>query len=120
MKVIKVDAACYPFSILVITTKKIKKLEKFLKKEKIKIGDQGRANALTIDCGNGKMVIWLKGKVETLEQLSVLNHEIFHVVCFILQDLAIKLDENSEEAYAYLTDYVSLKIYKELGIKISY
>lgn len=51
--------------------------------------------------------------------LSILNHEIFHAVVTILTRCGIKLSKDSEESYAYLTDYISRNIYNKLGLQLS-
>lgn len=46
-----------------------------------------------------------------------LAHEIFHVVTFILDRVGINFDlEKSDEAYAYLTGYITTEVYTKLKI----
>lgn len=46
-----------------------------------------------------------------------LAHEIFHVVTFILDKVGIQFDiDKSDEAYAYLTGYVTAEVYTKLKI----
>jgi len=44
-----------------------------------------------------------------------LAHEIFHCVHWILNDVNMRLSDDSEEAYAYLTEYLDNQLRK--GIK---
>ena len=44
-------------------------------------------------------VIW----IESYEQL---HHEVFHAVAWIMRDIGMAMTEPSEEAYAYLMDYI--------------
>jgi hypothetical protein len=56
--------------------------------------------------------IWINEKVD----YSVLIHEVFHAVAFILTAFAeLKLTDESEEAYAYLFGSIIEKINKILG-----
>lgn len=51
---------------------------------------------------------------KTADQYATLHHEIFHAVSFMLQEITIKLDKNTEEVYAYLTGYITRELYKKL------
>ena len=47
-----------------------------------------------------------------------LQHEIFHAVSFIMWKIGMPLEINkSDEAYAYLVDYITMEIYKKLKIR---
>lgn len=52
----------------------------------------------------------------TSRDYGILAHEIFHVVAKIMESLALSLQMGvSDEAYAYLTSYITEHIYKELN-----
>lgn len=64
----------------------------------------------------GGFVVLLKdsdGNFRTF--VSILAHEINHVVCYLLKNRRIPLNEDTEEVYAYLTEYITrealLKLY---------
>ena len=38
---------------------------------------------------------------------EIINHETFHLTYKILKFVGVKLSDNSEEAFAYLNDYIS-------------
>ena len=60
-------------------------------------------------------VIWMPKFTRTAKWLSVLNHELFHVISFILRDRAkIPLSKKSEEAYCYYFEAMSKQIIEEL------
>jgi len=50
-------------------------------------------------------IIWLRKK-----DVAVLAHEVFHVVHWILKYKGIYLSDDSQEAYAYLLEYLMSKI----------
>lgn len=37
-------------------------------------------------------------------------HEVFHLVCYIMKHIGCKLSDDSEEAFAYLNEYLYKKI----------
>ena len=48
-------------------------------------------------------------------QISHLAHEIFHIVVHVMNWVGVRLElEKSEEAYAYLTSYLTEEVYKLL------
>ncbi len=46
--------------------------------------------------------------------INTITHEAFHITSGILDDVGMKLCDNSEEGYAYLIGWVAEKIDKEL------
>ena len=62
-------------------------------------------NNLAIIYKDMDMVIYAK-KIPTIK---VLLHELFHATCGIMQQVGISLDDESEEAYAYLFEYLCSK-----------
>lgn len=71
----------------------------------------------------GRMIPFMGGFVVLLKQdgggfrtfVSVMAHEITHVVQYLLRDRRIPLTEDTEEVHAYLTEYITrealLKLY---------
>ena len=48
-----------------------------------------------------------------LDDFVTLNHEIFHCTIFILKRIGVSLSDDSEEAYAYLYEYITKMIYSK-------
>ena len=46
------------------------------------------------------------------ENLGTFNHEIFHVVSFIAKQKGLVLNEGSEEAFSYLTGYITSEFFR--------
>lgn len=46
------------------------------------------------------------------EEMGLLQHEIFHASTIILEDVGIKFKKQSEEAFAYLVQYITTEIFK--------
>lgn len=68
----------------------------------------------------GQTLIILPREPETIEELATLNHEILHVVFFILKKIGIRYTPESEESYTYLYAFLTEKIYRLLPISFSY
>lgn len=47
-------------------------------------------------------------------EMSLLQHEIFHTVGFLMSEINTPLNDDTQEVYAYLIQYLTEKIYKEL------
>jgi len=56
--------------------------------------------------GEDIVVIWLSEKADN----AAVAHECVHVVHWILSDRGMQLTDASEEAYAYLVEYIMRKI----------
>lgn len=116
-----VSLKVYPFDIFVWFGYDIERMGKKLKKyvshtEVDEFTAQSFNRGKTCQFSSGQTVIWLPNSPQSVDELSVLNHEIFHAVTLILNKVGIRLSEDSEEAYAYLIQYVSKQIYLHLPI----
>lgn len=107
----------YPCALVISTGASNKKLKKFLKKKKIKFGkyfkgetSEGRATTLN----NGWIIIRFLKKHPTHETVS---HEIFHVVNHVMNYIEMPFDNANDEAFAYLTGYITELVYKNFKIK---
>lgn len=116
-----VDCKIYPFEIMVYFGEEkeplIKKLKKFLPDklfEDIKTMDIKNGRSIIFD--SGQTLLWLKEKPTSIDGLALLNHEIFHCTCFILERVGIKYSHKSDEAFAYLIQYLTEEIYCKLNI----
>ena len=119
-----IDCQVYPFQILVYfgQDKKplFKELSKYLPKssiETIKIFEFKRGKSIMFP--TGQTLLWLNEKPNSISGLATLNHEIFHCVCFILERVGIVFSDSSDEAFAYLIEYLTKQIYNELNITFS-
>ena len=114
-----VDCGTYPFDILVFFGENVEDLFndikgklsksdfKGLKKSEFKAG-----KAIILD--TNQTVLWLREKPTTPTDFGLLSHEIYHCTGFILRSIGIQYSEETEEAYAYLIQYLTEQIYKKL------
>lgn len=110
-----INCAIYPFDILVHIgdNKKplLKELSKYIKKKELKeisAYNFTRGNAIMLD--GGQLVLTIN-KEESLPQfIATLSHEIFHCVTFIMARIKLKHNKNTEEAFAYLIEYITKEI----------
>lgn len=68
-----------------------------------------------IDYDNGIYFIWLKELPITDYNFGVLVHEIAHAAIGILNSKGMRLTHDSEEAYTYLMQYITIQIFEDLG-----
>lgn len=47
-------------------------------------------------------------------EMGLLQHEIFHTVGFFMSEIHTPLNDDTHEVYAYLVQYLTEQIYKEL------
>lgn len=70
------------------------------------------------DQQNQVFVVWLPSLPQSVEDMQFLSHEIFHAVCAIMTGIGVHLSDDSEEAYAYLTGYITRKVLEAFPIRI--
>lgn len=63
-----------------------------------------------------EIIIHMHRLPDDFKMYGTLAHEIFHVVNNIADRAGLKLNDGSDEAYAYLTGYITETIYRELKI----
>lgn len=118
---IEVSAQVYPFDILFLFAYSDadvdKELLEHVGEEALKDkflyainGKQGR----TVMFSGGQTLVRMKRIPSTPYDFGTLQHEIFHVVEFIMHRVGMKLCHKSDEAYAYLIGYVTQKVYEKL------
>ena len=61
----------------------------------------------------GVYYIWMREKPNEAQTFSILSHEIFHFATALMEKVGMKLTEESEEAYAYLIQFITKSILKE-------
>lgn len=62
----------------------------------------------------GQMLIYMPFVPSSIEELSTLNHEIFHITTITMNWCDIKLTPKHQEPYAYLIGYITHEIYKNI------
>lgn len=68
------------------------------------------------DQQNNVFVVWLPSLPQSVADMQFLSHEIFHAVCAIMIGIGVPLSDDSEEAYAYLTGYITRKVLEAFPI----
>ena len=108
-----VSYVVYPFDVAIAFNMSYKslreKLFKLLPSEthvKIELLD-GAYDAKTVMFSTGQTVIHFK----TIDE-GIVAHEVFHAVDFLMERIGCRLAEDSNEAYAYLVQYLTNKIYE--------
>lgn len=78
------------------------------------VGSDREFDGIVVPLENRYHVMYIPRRLEKRYLLSVINHEVFHVVHGILRDVGMVLTDESQEAYAYLNGYINKKIYEQL------
>ncbi len=82
-----------------------------------KPGKQERGRFFLLN--SGLAVIWIRSGQSPEITASTLIHEITHASFGILDKVGISPCRESEEAYAYLTEYLTWEAWKKLGITLA-
>jgi hypothetical protein len=106
-------------AVIISAIKKWKKLSNARKHELITFiqSDADRQNSFadTIRVSHsGYILIRVFAPIEKPAHHAYLAHEIFHAVEQIAEHIGMKHSEKSSEAFAYLIDYITEKIYDRL------
>jgi hypothetical protein len=117
-----IDLTVYPFDVMVSFGETNEQMAKRLSRYKLSDDDvelamfanetvQGRS----VMFGSNQSLIRLRHIPETAVQYANLSHEIFHCVSFIMWKIGMPLEINKScEAYAYLIEYITKKIYEKI------
>jgi len=113
----------YPVDIMFYFEKEksvvIKKLSDYLDSEDLEYLEsasfESRGKAVLFK--EPKVLIWMPEKPNCMITLSTVAHEIFHATCMILERIGIKYGDDSDEAYAYLLQFITREAYSQLGIR---
>ena len=110
----------YPFDLLVSFNESDEEFKSKLKEFEIEFEDdvilsfdniksnRGR----TIMLSSGQSILRLNFFPKTSTEFGILQHEIFHCVEFLFDRVGMKLSFKSDEAYAYLIQFLTIKIYE--------
>ncbi len=109
----------YPFDLLLSFNESDKQFQKNLKKLGVTCTDSilefdnlSSNKGRTFMLPTGQSILRLNFYPKTSVEFGILQHEIFHCVEFVLDRIGMKLNSKSDEAYAYLIQYLTTKIYK--------
>jgi len=116
-KIFKINYHIYPFDCLVCVKSTIKEIENYLKRYGFELSNEEKEAIELDDIGRGRTVMLEGG--QTVIRLNKLDagtiaHEIFHAVHFLTERLNITLSRDSDEVFAYLTEYLTNEIIKNL------
>lgn len=113
-KIIPIDIYNTDMLFVIGTKDELKQsLNKYLEKEDV--DDAYNVMAADIDditmgrsayLNSGQVVLW----ISNTKDKGTLAHEIFHVVCYIMEKVGISLCHESDEAYAYLIGFITNKV----------
>lgn len=70
----------------------------------------------TLQIENSGIVVYMPKEPANAKDLGVLVHELFHAAYFILQKAGISCNDSTDEAYAYLIEFLVEKIFSSLCV----
>ena len=73
-----------------------------------------RAKCVVFPSGNSVIAVYKEKGASELEYMASLIHEICHSAFHLLNTRGFALDENSEEAYTYLIEYIYTELMKDV------
>ncbi len=117
----------YPFDLMISFNESDKEVITALSKFNITPDNSNETTLWNMDNSKtkiGRMVMFV-GKQTILRlnfvpklkdsfEMGLLQHEIFHVVGFMMSEINTPLNSDTHEVYAYLVQYLTEQIYKEL------
>lgn len=113
----------YPFDVMVSIGQDDDQVRKLLKNSKFNLTDgdfdlamyaSDRVKGKACVFSNNASFIRLRKLPVNAEDFGYMAHEIFHVVCFVMEMVGMELVlMKSDEAYAYLIQYLTSEIYKQ-------
>ena len=117
----------YPFDLMISFNESDKEIKKALKKFNITPINATETTVFNMDKSKtkiGRMVMFI-GKQTVIRlnfmpkltnpfEMSLLQHEIFHAVQFVMAEIHTPLKNSTSEVYAYLIQYLTEKVYSLL------
>lgn len=116
-----VDLVVYPFSVMVAFGVSDDEMREHLSRYSLPeddivpalFGDNVTVKGRTVMFSNNATLIRTRHFPVSVTQYGQLQHEIFHAVCFIMEQVGMPLQVMvSDEAYAYLIQYLTTQIYE--------
>jgi hypothetical protein len=115
----------FPFDVMVSLNQQNEELDNELKKYSRSIEDDDILKELGIrEKYGGRTVKFIGGetilrlnfvpRLNNPFEMALLQHEIFHVIEFLLVDIGITLNNNTSEIYAYMLQNLTSEVYKHL------
>src|SRR5690606_8097025 len=100
-----------------------KNFDKRTRKGLIKLYDRGweknsSAVALTTFTKGLPMIVSVKEMDADNFTIANIQHEIFHCTSYILRWRGISLSEETEEAFAYLNDYITSRVHFHINVMV--
>lgn len=111
----------YPFDVLISVGQTDRELKSVLNEYGEKRNDyQFLMNldetvlARTAILPSNRTIIRFNNDIPQSKLVGLIAHEVFHAVVYIMSRIGMKLKPCSDEAYAYLIDYMTQEIYNRI------
>ena len=117
-KLFVVSWVLFPYDVLVCLGSKYEDITRYIGKLGYKLDSEEleaikmKGNGRTVILRGGQTILWIRDYPKVGS--SIIAHEVFHAVSFMLDRAGVKLSFDSDELYAYATAYLT----KEINEKI--
>lgn len=71
---------------------------------------------MTVQIADGGILVYMPHKPVNAKGLGVLVHELFHAAYFIMRKAGIDCNDSTDEAYAYLIEFLAEKAFSSLSV----
>lgn len=113
LKIFEIEVPIYNSTITVVVGEDYDEFLAFLKKQKLRWASRyelgSKADAVTNNTKTGIII-----RFKDNPPAGTIAHEAFHSVFMILHDAGLAVSDDSQEAYAYLIDFVVSQIHKNI------
>lgn len=120
--VIDFELHTYPYRVVFFFGCSEEEVDLQIKKKKIKPGGEYHIEdgeeAVTKICESGHVIALFRSLPVGAVQMGFLAHEVVHIVHSVCSAVGLRHSADSEEAYAYLAQYITEQVYRKLGRKI--
>jgi hypothetical protein len=113
-RIITIEASTFDMPVLVIITQDTLKALNFVKENNDTSAtlQDFEARAVTFPINDGKPpIIWIPHMDWSVEDISIMNHELLHANFSILAWANVPLCDSSEEAYTYNYQFLTKQFY---------
>jgi len=116
-RIIEIEESTFDMPVYVIITESKSKALQYVKENNdtsAKIEDFD-ARGVTFPINDGRPpIIWLPHMNGSAEDMSIINHELFHVNFSILTWAGVYLSDSTEEVYAYNYQFLTKQFYGKI------
>lgn len=115
MKPFIIELNPYPIDVLVCIGEDTKSMHDYLSKQtenynKSEYEPSESMNGLSFMSKNHGLVLWIRYEPEGAIPISILSHEILHIVFLLFNQVGVPISEDNSESCAYMVEFLTKQI----------